>query len=352
MLKYSPFYNVYLTGESSSGALDDLRSQSIERFVKTKSKLTDQPETLFIIPTYLCNIKCSYCYIDTIIADRNQSLTIKEFIKLYNSFDNSKVNQAIILGGESFYDIDLLSGILEILSDKNIYTNIITNGTTLIKPDNKTQEIVSKTNVSITLSIDPFGINYRGIEQYDLLQALLNLSSLTRRFSVRMTLHNKAYFWYETRNILQNIIGKKIDTTIAWGNFKDNILTKSIQDYLSVSFDKDLKTTDCIVKPLSRFISNMFPFNLGDCDAGFRRVSITPDGLGICCKPYDVRKFILPDICSSCDYLLPCGTQCWADIAKENHIEDCCKFIKLVIDKAAEYHRRGLLNYKHYLYAY
>lgn len=340
MLKYEPYFNCFVeVGTDYKQEMYEYRNKLFKEFLKLKHKKTDCPTGLFVIPTTACNIRCSYCYVDKIDNNRTDFLTYENFKKQFNSIDTSKVKDAIIIGGEPFCNDDLFS-IVEYLVKKGIYVCIVTNGVAFLNMDLRVKSIINNERVGFTLSFDANdGKNLRGISKSDSLIAFTNLAKFTNRLSIRTTLHKDSFKWFETRECLQSISGFDFEMTIGWGNFEGNFLNNDIYNYLDSAYEKELHNNSrCMIKPLKRFISNIFPFNLGDCDAGFGRIGITAIGTFICCKPYTITEFTLPEQCSNCDYLLGCGTQCWADFNSISVNESCCKFIKLSIEKAVKWH--------------
>lgn len=113
-----------------------------------KIKMVTSIENIYISPLEICNLNCKYCYtkkIESILTNEQ----ILDFIKRYNTYLNSldkSLKSITFCGGEVFIIPDFI-GLINCLSDQNIFVSIITNGTIdnldKIKNPNNCQLLVS-----------------------------------------------------------------------------------------------------------------------------------------------------------------------------------------------------------------
>jgi len=107
------------------------------------SRLNDIPFTFVIIPTYLCNLACVYCYESSYIKSLPQILSpyfvekaFEAMLTIVKNPIKSKVQMALFGGEPLLYDANVQEAITEIFkraSMLNWKIYIFTNGTTLLK---------------------------------------------------------------------------------------------------------------------------------------------------------------------------------------------------------------------------
>lgn len=108
-----------------------------------ETKITECEETsvptFVVVPTYLCNLKCIYCFEDSYtIHDRSNKSTIEQIDKQFevidtilkeNKAENSPIN-ITIMGGEPLIknNVENIQRIFELAEKKNFTVDIVTNG--------------------------------------------------------------------------------------------------------------------------------------------------------------------------------------------------------------------------------
>ncbi|MBM3705109.1 MAG: radical SAM protein [Actinobacteria bacterium] len=107
-----------------------------ELFENFKIKLKDRPIKFVFCPSYICNLKCSYCFEKGLSKKREKFMTpellktgfntIKEFPKKYGK----KISSVELFGGEPLLKRtkDMVFEILDFSSKEGIKVSIITNG--------------------------------------------------------------------------------------------------------------------------------------------------------------------------------------------------------------------------------
>lgn len=123
-------------------------------------------ENIYISPLERCNLNCKYCYTKKTknILSNEQIL---EFVDSYDSFlksENCKLKSILFCGGEVFI-LREFPDLINKLSEKNIFTTIITNGTI-----DKLDEIKDPSNCQLLVSLDgPKEIHdkNRGVGNFD-----------------------------------------------------------------------------------------------------------------------------------------------------------------------------------------
>ncbi|MDD2523383.1 MAG: radical SAM protein, partial [Endomicrobiaceae bacterium] len=111
---------------------------------QSKSVLESKPRDLQVVLTNKCNLNCKMCANDKIDWD------LKE--RTLNSIKNNMKYFERILwqGGEAFLYPDFL-GLLELAHENKVIQSIMTNGLLI---DEKTADVITKTDTDIVISID------------------------------------------------------------------------------------------------------------------------------------------------------------------------------------------------------
>ncbi|MGC8831169.1 MAG: radical SAM protein [Thermoproteota archaeon] len=121
----------------SSSSLEEVFSKAYRAYL---NRIKSNPFTFVIIPTYLCNLACIYCYESSSIKSLPQILTSNLVEKAFEAMSsiterNSKQAEIFLFGGEPLLDNILVwksvTKIFEKASALNWKVSIFTNGTTL-----------------------------------------------------------------------------------------------------------------------------------------------------------------------------------------------------------------------------
>lgn len=115
------------------------------------------PKSIWIEPTNICNLKCSWCYQTTGSMNRSKGMMSSEtYQKIISEVVPFKPEISLHLAGESFLHRDLFS-FIRIAKEKGLTVGITTNGTLLSKDD----FAILKTG------IDTINISLAGVDEDD-----------------------------------------------------------------------------------------------------------------------------------------------------------------------------------------
>lgn len=323
------------------------------------SNITGKINTVYIIVSNNCNLKCKYCFIENNIKNNNEIKNmnynvIDNFLEKYSLYLKSqKIVSANIIfyGGEPLINWDIVKYCVE--KGRNLFPfnfSIITNGTLL---NDEKLDLIKKYNVGIGISIDgPKIINdtnrifkNKTLSVYDtIINQIEQLKNHNINFSLSVTISDifiknqeKILNWIEkldVRNVNYNLMHFNKPNTYLEEYYKNatHFLIKSYEKLkpLDISDDRINRKIDSFVK---------HQFNFADCAAiTGNQITIKPNGEVTVCQGnlrtnentlgnilYDdfnkivdneQRKIwfkeqtLLKDECLNCEALFICGRGC------------------------------------------
>lgn len=169
---------------------------------QTELKLTEKQDFMFyLIPTYDCNLRCTYCFVPKYWWYKINIDTLEAVVQFLNKFIDSRKIRIGVLWGEPFLYKKLLVDTIQYLSENINHSNldfyISTNG---ILVDEDTLEWLNKVqhNVEVAFSLDgdPDTINRNRTQKKD-----MNLSKLV----ISKYLLAKKILWRECVSITMTI---------------------------------------------------------------------------------------------------------------------------------------------------
>ena len=113
-------------------------------------KIQSTLENIYISPLEICNLNCKYCYTTKTknILSNNEILDFVEKYQIYLQSMTYNLRSILFCGGEVFTLPDFPK-LINTLSQKNIFTTIITNGTI-----DRLEEITNPSNCQLLVSFD------------------------------------------------------------------------------------------------------------------------------------------------------------------------------------------------------
>lgn len=99
--------------------------------------------------TSKCNLKCTHCYNESDVRC-DSVMTLEDYQKVIDLLTDMNVPKIQIIGGEPFFDKEMLKNMLDYVIGKFEYIEIFTNGTLITEP---WFEYLSENNIHIALSV-------------------------------------------------------------------------------------------------------------------------------------------------------------------------------------------------------
>lgn len=274
-------------------------------------KLTENQDfMLYLIPTYDCNLRCTYCFVPK-YGWYKINLDTLEALKLFiDKFIESRKIRIWVLWGEPFLYKDLLVNTIQYLSDNIIHDNldfyISTNG---ILVDEKSLIGLKniKHNVEVWFSLDgnPDTINQNRTQKKD---------NALSKIVIKNFLLAKKILWRDAVSITMtiskktvNVFGENLDYLFqlnpfllrfrlsSWENWDkdwvDNYLKQfkvSYIKYVEILYIKD-KIEEIPMVEQFEYMIDITSENIGPCSKGVN-LTLTPDGFFVPCYNYLTKE--------------------------------------------------------------
>ena len=196
------------------------------------------PKSIWIEPTNICNLKCSWCYQSTGAMNRQKGMmSLETYKRIISEIEPFKPEISLHLAGESFLHKDIFT-FIEMAKKRGLTIGVTTNGTLLKKDDYR----ILRTGVD-TVNISLAGVNkedyhrVRGTDDYveirqdviDLAKKKLELKSPTKLYvNITATEQNAALipkFKLEFESI-EGIEGVIVRTLMDWQGSVDTARMK------------------------------------------------------------------------------------------------------------------------------
>lgn len=327
------------------------------------------PQTVYIVVTEECNLRCSYCYAEAGPGKKiRRELNYDEYDNIFMQLKEIGVKKIVFTGGEvgikkNFYEI------LDNAYGKGFICNLISNGR--VAYNMKKTKFLSERCHKITISLDSLNEIHndenRGKGCFKVAEkALKNLISLNfKNLAINQTITKNNIDDIQTMAKFSNEykIKLNIGTFCKLGRgFEDVSLTNEERMYIN--------------KLAVKFKNPLNPFSLKvHCGQGIGEFSIDPIGNIYTCKLLDQKDFYLGNVrveslkyifktkktdyysysslnmepCKDCSFKLLCGGSCRANhyYAKKNNKANVinkeeCEFIKgMVLEQMYQFSYGG-----------
>lgn len=146
------------------------------------------PGTLYIHPTYRCNLRCTYCYNRSereFYAENNKSdeLIVADYCKLFEEVNELGIRDIVYSGGEPLLREELFD-IARISKEMGFHNSIITNGTLITREKAAAlKDHFHRVSVSVDSCVAEENDYMRGVGSYE---RTLNGIRLLRELGVRV----------------------------------------------------------------------------------------------------------------------------------------------------------------------
>jgi radical SAM protein with 4Fe4S-binding SPASM domain len=129
------------------------------------------PKSIWIEPTNICNLKCSWCYQSTGSMNRKKgSMTLETYNRIISEIKPFKPEISLHLAGESLLHKDFFT-FVEIAKENGLVVGVTTNGTLLRKDDFKILKTgIDTVNVSLAGTDKEDYLRVRGTDDFDVIK--------------------------------------------------------------------------------------------------------------------------------------------------------------------------------------
>lgn len=269
--------------------------------------ITSSPIDIELHFTHKCNLRCPHCFQDSSPTSQiYKELNINEWIKIFDQFEENKVQNVTISGGEPLFYKEF-SNLFNILVKKKLNFSVLTNGT-LVSKDNI--ESLSNPNVSLTISLDgcseEMHDKIRGNGSFK--RVITNIRALVEHganVSLAYTINSYNYSYIKEAILLACNLGVE---GIVFA-FTDEIGRAKENSYLIISSSQRAKVIDEYKKIKREFKGSInldfadlsfmkgFYSNLIYCAAGTTRATVNAEGkLYPCVTAFGYDEFIIGDL--------------------------------------------------------
>lgn len=132
------------------------------------NKISMPPKSIWVEPTNICNLKCSWCYQSTGSMNRKKgSMTLDTYKRIISEVKPFKPEISLHLAGESLLHKDFFT-FVEIAKQNGLVVGVTTNGTLLRKDDFRILATgIDTINISIAGTDKEDYLRVRGTDDFD-----------------------------------------------------------------------------------------------------------------------------------------------------------------------------------------
>ncbi len=259
------------------------------------TKRINAPLYLEVYPSFLCNFKCTFCYLKLLGINPDDSYqmsdkTIKSTIKICVDYG---INSIGILGGEPFHPVNIKTTykLIEESNKKDIAVDVTTNAYFL---NNKIINFLNDNNTKLTISL-------HAIQSEESLKIIgFNCTERLKNI-ISNTVDGKIDYGLTTSILMTNI-----DTIDQMLNFVNNLSTcvAWVWKYVSVfnNFDNStlLNITD-FFELYKKYKNKIKTNTYFDAPFTYKYLEIKPQKteldsiLSLCCNPGESKAEVMPD---------------------------------------------------------
>lgn len=199
-----------------------------------QNHISDAKNTLRLLLTKKCNLRCSYCYeegLENSTNNTNQELDLEDFKKIIQSAKTLGVYRISFSGGEPTILEDWLDDLIGTCVNLKIIPTITTNGTSdsIIMMAKKYPELRIRFSLDFCNSDDY--LKYKGVDCFNkVLNNLKKLSSLPNEININRIVFSLGNEWREFNEMINFLHNNNL--------VKDNIFLKLLPSYPNKDFNK------------------------------------------------------------------------------------------------------------------
>ncbi|GAB6123470.1 radical SAM protein [Dysgonomonas termitidis] len=242
--------------------------------------------------THKCNLRCLHCFQESDAKSNKFShLSLEKWLDIFDQFEQMKMFQITISGGEPLY-YKYFNELMEEIIKKKLCYNILTNGTLISE---KNIQLLSSPNIFLNISLDGHNANLhdslRGKGTFSRTEnAIKKLLNHDAKINISYTVHKENYqhirdmVIYAVKMNIKSITFSAID---AMGRAElNNRLLLSAKEYKQIKENIENLNLEFGEKIKLSFVNLSEPGSITNlstdyiyCSAGTRRIAISANGI-------------------------------------------------------------------------
>lgn len=275
------------------------------------------PLFIEIYPTFRCNLRCKFCFLDKPTEDMNYEMNYEDFINIINQSLHNDVFYISLLGGEPFL-LPWITDAIQYCEKNKMRLEIVSNGTLITDEDIQVLKNTKYVSISLSLHGKKTTHNYlsSSSEVYQkIIKTMENLYENNINFGIGCTISKINCKVSELNHILD--ISQKFDVeNVSYRSYQNFGYGKKSEDELLISNSEVLNEYKKIERRenLNTYLLGSFAFLDFDekvpenrlnllrysfCSAAVRKLDVLPDSKVTPCIQLwqlDKRNYIIGDL--------------------------------------------------------